>query len=132
MKNVLLVDDDPVAQFLGKKQLIHAGIAQDGILIASNGLQAIELLLEYSEAKKPLPELILLDLNMPVLDGFGFLEAFQGLDGALRDQVKIVVVSSSDNADDMRRSRELGASDYMIKPLNADTLVGLLDLQPAC
>jgi CheY-like chemotaxis protein len=69
-----------------------------------------------------LPDIVLLDLNMPILDGFGFLEEFKRLDLANHDQVQIIVVSSSENPEDIKRAKNLGASRYIAKPLLEETL----------
>jgi CheY-like chemotaxis protein len=75
MKNVLLVDDDVVFTFLNKKIIKSLDFINE-IDIAQNGFQAIQLLQKYIQNSKPLPDIILLDLNMPIMDGFGFLQAF--------------------------------------------------------
>ncbi|SRR5258705_2361055 len=127
MKNVLLVDDDSIFNFLNKEILLRMGLVND-IHTALNGKQAIDLFNDYYGGSKPLPDLILLDLNMPIMDGFGFLEAFRKLDLPDKDQVKIVVVTSSNSQDDVRRANDLGVSQYLTKPLEEHTLRKALEL----
>ena len=127
MKNVLLVDDDSIFNFLNKEILLRMGLVKD-IHTALNGKQAIDLFNDYYGGSKPLPDVILLDLNMPIMDGFGFLEAFRKLDLPDKNQVKIVIVTSSDSQDDIRRAKDLGVSQYLTKPLEEDSLRKALEL----
>jgi len=121
MKNILLVDDDSVCNFLTTKTLERMGLADD-IHTALNGRQAIDLFNGYYKDSMSLPDIVLLDLNMPILDGFGFLEEFKRLDLANHDRVQIIVVSSSENPEDIMRAKNLGASRYIAKPLLEETL----------
>jgi CheY-like chemotaxis protein len=127
MKNVLLVDDDSVFNFLSKEILHRMGLADD-IHTALNGKQAIDLFKEYFGHSKPLPDIILLDLNMPIMDGFGFLEAFKKLDLPDKDQVKIIVVTSSNDGADIKRAKDLGVSQYLTKPLEEHSFRKALNL----
>lgn len=66
--NILIVDDDSIAQFIIKKNLLHGGI-EDAIEMAENGKDALEIF-----KNKGMPKILLLDLNMPVMNGFLLLE----------------------------------------------------------
>jgi CheY-like chemotaxis protein len=123
MKSFLLVDDDIVFNFLNEKILEQTGIAKD-IRSAANGEEALALIETSYNAGTMLPDVILLDLNMPVMDGFGFLAAFNQRYFTSRDSVKIIVVSSSQDKHDIQRARALGARAYLSKPL---TYSGLLE-----
>lgn len=87
MKNILLVDDDNIFNFLNTKLLRQSGIA-DEIHTALNGKEALDLLNNYYTGAFALPDVILLDLNMPVMDGFAFLEAFKKLSLPRQEKVK--------------------------------------------
>ena len=121
MKNVLLVDDDDIFNFLNAKTLQSLGFVND-IHTALNGKQAIDLFNDYFGGSKPLPDIILLDLNMPIMDGFSFLEAFRRLDLPGKDQVRVVIVTSSDSPNDIKRAKDLGVNQYLTKPLEAESL----------
>jgi CheY-like chemotaxis protein len=131
MKTVLLIEDDATFRFLGQTLLQRIGIGKDDIATASNGIEALELLNNYYSGARALPDIILLDINMPILDGFGFLEAFLRLDLPNKGAVKIVVVTSSTNSEDIRRAMEMGASDYLTKPLTVEMLMDVLEFQKA-
>jgi CheY-like chemotaxis protein len=88
--------------------------------IALNGKQALDLLMDYK--RHPLPDVILLDLNMPIMGGFEFLDAFRELRIPGQAKVKIVILSSSDDPVDIRRASEMGIHHYITKPVSIDKL----------
>lgn len=119
MKNVLLIDDDSTFQFIGKALLKYVGIPPENIQSALSGKHAMDLLTSMG---KSLPDLILLDLNMPIMDGFGFLDAFNKMEHPEKSRSKIIVLTSSHNAADMERVRQFGITKYMTKPLQEEAL----------
>lgn len=124
MKRVLLVDDDTIFQLLGTKTLNRIGFSDTNIQTAVNGRQALDIFNAPGDSGR-LPEVILLDLNMPIMNGFEFMEAFQKLTPE-KQQAKIVVVTSSGNPDDMQRAFKLGASEFLTKPLKDHELQAVL------
>lgn len=122
MKNVLLVDDDVVFTFLNKKVIGSLDFVNE-IDTAQNGQQAIDLLNRYSEIARRLPDIILLDLNMPIMDGFGFLEAFKDLNLPSKDKMKIIIVTSSIHPEDIQRAKDYGVTSYLTKPLREEGLL---------
>jgi CheY-like chemotaxis protein len=122
-KNVLLVDDDSIFQMLGTKALQRIGVRDAHIQKALNGKQALELLLKPDI---PWPDVILLDLNMPIMNGFEFLEAFNKLTSAENDDTRVIIVTSSANRMDIEKARGLGAIEYLTKPLMDDQLSAVL------
>lgn len=121
MKNVLVVDDDRICNFLTTKTLERMGFVND-IHTALNGQQALDLFNNYYIGAKALPDVILLDLNMPIMDGFGFLDAFRSLDLQGKDRVKIIIVTSSINPADIARAKCFGVSQYLSKPIEEQSL----------
>jgi CheY-like chemotaxis protein len=115
-KNVLLVDDDQIFNLLNQKTLQTLGIVGE-IHTARNGSEALDLINQYYTGSRPLPEVILLDLNMPIMDGFGFIEAFHRLNIPSAQKPLIIIVTSSDNAQDLKRAKDLGIKNYLTKPL---------------
>jgi CheY-like chemotaxis protein len=126
MKNILLVDDDNIFNFLNTKLLQASGIASE-IHTAVNGQEALDLLNNYYTGFSSLPDVILLDLNMPVMDGFSFLEAFQKLKLPKKEQVSIIIVTSSEDPKDMARAKQMGITKYLTKPVSRETLLRALD-----
>jgi CheY-like chemotaxis protein len=97
------------------------GLAKE-VHTALNGHQALDLLNGYFSGTASLPDAILLDLTMPELDGFGFLEALKKLKVPGMENVNIVVITSSINPKDMERVRTLGVTNYLIKPITLEKL----------
>jgi CheY-like chemotaxis protein len=125
MKTVLLVDDDHICNFLMHKALKHLGSATEVISVL-NGQQAIDLINDYTANSKNLPEVIFLDINMPVMDGFAFLEVYNNLELVDKQNVKIIIVSSSNNPNDRLRAQTLGVKDFLFKPVTEDKLRSVL------
>jgi len=91
------------------------------ITSVQDGVQALDFLRQAPpHADAAPPDLVLLDINMPRLDGFGVLEAIQQAP-ALSD-IPVVVLSTSENGDDVRRAMALGARDCLHKPVGFDQL----------
>lgn len=131
LKGVLLIDDNETSNFLNHRIIKRMEIS-DNIRIFTNGKQAIDFLEkvqknQYDPIDKSyfIPELILLDVNMPVLDGFEFLDIFKGFPQAFKEEIKITMLSTSSHPQDTIRASEYGAS-YMLKPLTTDKLNNLL------
>ena len=122
MKNVLLVDDDFVFTFLNKKIISSLKFVNE-INTAQNGVQALELLNASVDGTIALPDIILLDLNMPIMDGFGFLDEFRKLTLPQKDRIKIIIVTSSMHPDDLQRARDYGVTSYLTKPLKEEGLL---------
>ena len=120
MKKILLVDDDYICNFLSKEALHQIGYVND-INIVLNGEEALNFF-KSTEGPSNLPDVILLDINMPIMDGFGFLEAFSRLNVPEKENIKIIILTSSNNPDDVARARVFGVSQYLTKPIQADEL----------
>lgn len=121
MKNVLIIDDDSIFNFLSTKTLEALGFINE-IHTALNGQQALDLFGAYYQGLKHLPDFILLDLNMPIMDGFGFMEAFKRLDLPGKEKVKIIIVTSSNDPSDQARAKAFGVTQYLSKPITEEGL----------
>ena len=118
-KNILLVDDDPVSNLVASS-LLQRIEAVNEIHSVLNGVSAIRFLQEACEKHDLIPDLILLDLNMPLMDGFEFLDACGKLNLPNIKKIKFIVVTSSDNPDDIGKARKMGVSGYITKPVSED------------
>ena len=113
--NIFLVDDDHIYQFTAKKTLESMGLT-DRVSIFPDGEKAIAFIKDHLSNPDELPDIIFLDINMPVMDGWQFIDEFQKLQ--LPKKVSVYMVSSSVDENDMRRSKEFGViDDYIIKPV---------------
>lgn len=112
----LLVEDDNNTAFLNRMLLREMKISDD-IQIASNGEEALKII-----NNGIIPELIFLDLNMPVMDGFEFLQTFRNTLQNLKKKITIVLLSSSYMKRDFERAQEFQVSEIVQKPLTEDKI----------
>lgn len=132
LKCILLVDDDEGTNFYNEIIIDRAGIANH-VEITLNGKEALEYISYNGENNEnitihPKPVLILLDINMPVMDGWEFLDAFQKLKDKHKGESIIVMLTTSSNKDDRKRASEiLEVADFVNKPLSAKTLNEIME-----
>ncbi|MEP6596858.1 MAG: response regulator [Ginsengibacter sp.] len=120
--NVLVVDDDAIYQFTAKKTLEATGYINK-IFVCSNGEEAYRLLKSNLLNTQEIPDVIFLDINMPVMNGWDFLRAYEGLQINSIKNVRIFLVSSSVNEIDLKYSREFPTvQDYIVKPILKEKL----------
>lgn len=115
---VLLVDDDEITNFVHESLIDDLGFAKQ-VLVAKNGQEAIQIIRQQAEQGRHCPNLTFMDINMPVMNGFEFLEAYQQLDEALRQSIIIVMLTTSLNPKDIERTKNRGVADFLNKPLTA-------------
>ena len=117
---VMLVEDDLNDIFLVKRAFKMAQV-KDPLQVVTDGQEAILYLKgegKYADRRQyPLPRLMVMDIKMPRKSGFEVLEWVKTSGAPLR-RIPIVIVSSSDNPDDINRAYELGANAYMVKPVD--------------
>jgi CheY-like chemotaxis protein len=122
---VLLVDDDPTANFLNRKLLLRLGVT-DEVRVALNGQQALDELRACQEQLTACPVLIFLDVNMPVMNGIEFLEAYQLLPSAQRQAMVVVMLTTSMNPRDQQHIAQLPIAAYLTKPLTSQQVEQVL------
>ncbi|MBS3915479.1 MAG: response regulator [Bacteroidetes bacterium] len=127
MKNINLtciIDDDPIFVFGTKKLMQSSGYCKQ-FLVFENGKIAIEHLSDVIKHGGKMPEIILLDLNMPVMDGWQFLDAF--IKKYPNQDVHIFIVTSSiDQADIDKAASYKLVSNYVVKPLQRDQILEMI------
>ena len=122
---VLLVDDD-ATNYIHKFIINEINFAKH-IKIVENGQEALNYLKSKNDRDYRRPNLIFLDVNMPQMDGWEFLEHYKRLDEELIDKMMVVMLTTSLNPDDKANAETIGYIDrYMTKPLNAKMLRELL------
>ncbi len=118
----MLVDDDQNDNFFHEREIkkINPAIT---VIEKTTGLDGLEYLESNKENKEVMPDLIFLDINMPILDGWDFLEKYKQLDKELQDLVVIIMLSTSGYPEDIERAMSYSCvSDYIIKPLTKEKL----------
>lgn len=126
---VLLVDDDKVTNFLTERLIKGLGITRK-IKTSLNGEEALLYLAKNCCAfEDGFPELILLDNNMPEMNGIEFMESFNEINFNTNDKVKIVVLTASENPKDKEKLKSLGVKAYINKPLTEEKLMSVLEAE---
>lgn len=126
MAIIALVDDDSIFQFTATRLLESSKLAQN-ILHFENGAEALTFLREKALQKELLPDYLFLDINMPFVDGWMFLEDFTTLKSSLAKDISIYMVSSSIDPRDLNRAKGFSeVSDFIIKPISLEHFQKLL------
>ncbi len=124
---VLLIDDDHATNFLNRK-IIEKALIAEHVEIALNGKEAIQYLTNQGKHEKPgdvfpQPELIFLDINMPIMDGWSFLDEYHKLDDVQKGKIIIVMLTTSFNPDDKEKADHIPEiSDFKNKPLKIEVV----------
>ncbi len=126
MKRILLIDDDEISNFLNKSMIKKSGLFEE-VHVLSNAVFALEFLRDLESENKPFPDVILLDLMMPIMDGFEFLKELDKMDSRLQKSLKIVMLTSSldpkDRISALNNPKVIG---FLSKPINQTKISELL------
>ena len=128
--NILLVDDDEINNFISVK-LIKKALDTSQIKACLNGKIAIdELVKMHEEGAETFPDYILLDINMPVMNGWEFLDEYKRLNLDRDSNSKIFIISSSVFSNDINKAKSYPlVKDFISKPLNIDKIKELFEAQ---
>lgn len=119
---ILLVDDDHEDSYFHKLVIDEMDIT-NSVQVAENGIEALEFL----KNNPVVPELIFLDINMPKMNGWEFLEQYKHLDKSRKARITIVMLTTSVNPDDLKKAREMeDVTGYKTKPLSVEMLNEIL------
>ncbi|WP_379084217.1 response regulator [Pedobacter sp. UC225_65] len=122
--NLLVIDDDDINIFIIKKIVEKTGFDID-MVAKSNGQQAIDYLNETITEHKTLPNLVLIDINMPVMNGWEFVEAYQTL--GIKQNVDLYILSSSVYENDIEKTKSYSTvKGFISKPLSIERLSELI------
>lgn len=123
VKKIFLVDDDETCNFLHNILLNQMKVFEK-IDISKNGKEALRKVKSFNDFDWP--EIILLDINMPVMDGFEFLEEFTKINSSSRGNTKVIILTSSDSKRDLEKARNYKIDGYINKPLTREKLENYL------
>ncbi len=130
MKNkldtILLVDDDMISNYITEEMIRERGIAKT-IKTATDGKQALDILQNIQQAQSAARDsiLVLLDLNMPMMDGFEFMDELQAL--KLQQQVVVAILTSSNNYRDLSQASKYRFAAYLQKPISIEEVLAVVD-----
>jgi len=125
-QSVAIIDDDPIYQFAAKRFLQLSGLAGD-IKQFMSADSALEFFEANRNIKNELPDIILLDINMPVTDGWMFLDSFKQLKGTLSKEIQIHMVTSSIDSRDIARSKTYSdVKSFVSKPMEMEVIKEIL------
>ncbi len=124
ISSILLVDDNASLNMVNIRYIKHLKIAEQ-VAEVRNGQEALDFILQQNRYEAPdastfAPDVIILDLNMPIMDGFEFLEAYQKLDELLQTS-RIIILSSSNRESEINKALEYpGVEGYWVKPITKE------------
>jgi len=120
INTLAIIDDDDIYQYGVKKTLSKAQLVER-IVTFSDGQEALDFFAANLDNPDELPDLVFLDLNMPIIDGWQFLEHYSKLRDKINKKITIFVTSSSRNPDDLMRAKNIDeVCDYIVKPFTLE------------
>jgi len=115
--SILLIDDDPIQNLINTKLIGKINVT-DNLMVATNGFEAHE---KYLDKSSVYPEIIFLDINMPIMDGWEFLDLLSHEHNGFKP--RIFILTSSVSPDDIDRSEKHGLVEgFITKPLTLDKI----------
>ena len=121
-----IVDDDDIYQFTTSLFLKKTDLVNK-VIVFSNGLKAINFLKEEMENSENIPDILFLDVNMPVMDGWEFLEEYILIKPMMPKTIVIYMVTSSVDEKDVLRAKNISAlSGYLVKPISSENIVEVI------
>ena len=129
-QTALLIDENEIDNFINERMITSCNFAEK-VIVKNSGPAALDYIKQVLINKETMPEIIFLDLNMPVMDGFGFLEEFDLIAkeyGHIKDDCKVIVLSSSISPVDIdKASTNTYVYKYLNKPLS-EKYLGAINL----
>lgn len=128
LNQILFIDDDPITLMLCKKVIARADFCHE-IITSSNGEEALQHFTAMKKNRDLIrPDLIFLDLNMPIMGGWEFLNYFEKIEFSEFKTIKVVVLSSTIDPEDLQKSKQYEmVIDFLPKPISTQMLTYLSD-----
>lgn len=118
---LLIIEDDNICSIITTRVALTSGIFQD-IDSVSNGKDVFDYFDHVRKGKATAPDVILLDLNIPLINGFDLITALQQFSFPDKEKIAIIILTYSNDPGDVQRARALGVNDYLLKPLTVNKL----------
>jgi CheY-like chemotaxis protein len=128
-QRAMLIDDNEIDNFINQK-IIESSLFAKNVYVNSNGLSALEFLKNIQASKDIvddiMPDIIFIDINMPLMDGFQFTDELLKLTKGMQKKPKLVILTTSINVEDKIRTAKYGAKiEYISKPLTEEALTSI-------
>ena len=123
----MLIDDSDIDNMVNKHILSKSNVAEN-IIVFTTANDALTYLEKNKDSvdEYVIPQIILLDINMPIMNGFGFLVEFEKMSEKLVDKIKVIMLTSSVDPNDIRRSKEYkSVKSFISKPLSLEHIVNI-------
>lgn len=120
LSRILIIDDSPFDRLIAQKVVSIAAIAEKCTVVDS-ALAALDYLKQHARCDENFPDVIFVDICMPAMDGFAFLDEFERLSAGFPKQCPIYILSSSVDPNDIRRSQKSECvSGFILKPFTVE------------
>ncbi|SKB27486.1 Response regulator receiver domain-containing protein [Maribacter arcticus] len=124
---VWIIDDDDISKYVMKRNLRQLSVTN--VIEFPDSVQPLKILSDNFESTNELPDIILLDLNMPILNGFQFMEEFKVANEKIKKDIQIYMLTSSLSSEDVDRAKSFPEiSEYFIKPITLRNLSRIVDI----
>jgi CheY-like chemotaxis protein len=126
IKRIMLVDDNPHDNFFHEREIKKAN-KESTVIVKNSAKEALDYLSSKKNDPGAMPDLIFLDINMPGMNGWEFLKAYNLLDKEIKNGAIIIMLTTSSNPDDMSKVRANNlVFDYITKPLTKEIMQDIL------
>lgn len=126
-QTIAVIDDDDIYVY-AIKRTIYSTEYVNKIVSFPDGQEALDFFVENLQDPEKLPDIVFLDINMPIVDGWQFLEEYTSFKEKIEKDIKIYVTSSSKNPDDLIQAKNISeVSDYIVKPLTFEKFEELME-----
>jgi CheY-like chemotaxis protein len=125
---ILLVDDDPITNYINQLLLERMGFTEEEIAVTTDGHEAVEIISKTHESliKNQSVLLFFLDINMPAMDGFDILDTLNEI-GISHNQIMVYLLTSSKSAKDLQKANHYNICGFIDKPLKEETVKAIVE-----